>query len=207
MKISTYPLGQMQTNCYFLVNEANGECAIVDPADDCHTILRRLNERKLHLQYILLTHAHFDHMLALEELRSVTGAPVGVHAEDAPALLNPKLSMMAQFANIHTPCRPAEILLFEGDALSLGEETIQVMHTPGHTLGSVCYLTDTAMLSGDTLFRGNIGRYDFYGGSFSTLQLSLQRIAALPYNYRVFPGHGASSWLDTERKTNPYMQS
>lgn len=206
MKISTYPLGQMQTNCYFLVSEATRECAVVDPGDECEKILRRLTERELHVKYILLTHAHFDHIMALEELRSVTGAPVCIHTADAPALLDPNMSMMAQFADIHTPCRPADILLNDGDTLTLGEETILVLHTPGHTLGSVCYLTDTAMISGDTLFRGNIGRYDFYGGSFSTLQNSLHRLAALPQNFRVYPGHGASTWLDTERETNIYMR-
>ncbi len=206
MKISTYSLGAMQTNCYILTDENTREAVVIDPADNCPKILQKLQERNLHVAYILLTHVHFDHILALEDLRDATHAPVGVHKDDAPALLEPSHSLMQQFMGITTPRRPAELLLTDGQQLKIGDSILSVLHTPGHTMGSVCYLTDDSLISGDTLFRGSIGRHDFYGGNFEQLQQSLQRLASLPYNYRVYPGHGASTWLYTERNNNIYMQ-
>jgi len=205
LKVFKFPLGSMQTNCYFLVDEGTREAAIVDPADDCPTILRKITEKDVSVKYIILTHGHFDHMLALEKLRSATGAQVCVHVFDAAALTNPDISMMRQFAGINVPCKPADIFLEEGSVLYLGESKIEVLSTPGHTPGSICLIAGTNLISGDTLFREGIGRYDFFGGSYKDITQSLKRLAALVGDYKVYPGHGAATFLSHERAFNPYM--
>ncbi len=202
MKISTFILGSMQTNCYFLTDEETGITAIADPADSAEKILVKINERGLKVKYILLTHAHFDHMMALEEIRAETHAPLYIHRLDAPALLDPELSYMGRYGGRDAPCRPADFLLNEGDVLALGKSRLKILHTPGHTMGSVCILAEDSIITGDTLFKGDIGRYDLYGGNYSQLLQSLHRLSALEGDYKIYPGHGSSTRLSTERKTN-----
>lgn len=205
MKILTFILGTMQTNCYFLTDEETGETAVVDPADSAGIIAEKITDRGLALKFIILTHAHFDHMMALEELRTLYKVPVYIHAHDAEALLHPEKSYMKQFGGTGTPCRPADFLLNDGDVLKLGKSEIKIMHTPGHTKGSVCLITDGKIISGDTLFRGDIGRYDLYGGDYTQLLESLRRIAALDGDYKIYPGHGSRTSLKRERENNIYL--
>lgn len=203
MKVQTFILGLMQTNCYFLSD--GNEAAVVDPAAECSKILNKLAERGLKLKYILLTHSHFDHMMALDELREAAGAPLCVHKLDAPALTDPRLSYMLQFGGLDRPSRPADILLEDGDIIQIGGSELKVMHTPGHTLGSVCYIAGDNIISGDTLFKGNIGRYDLYGGNYARLLESLKLLTALEGDYKVYPGHGASTRLSVEKANNIYL--
>lgn len=195
----------MRTNCYFLTDEDTGETIVADPADECEKIISKLNERNLKLKFILLTHAHFDHMLALEELRGKTAAPLMIHKNDAPALLDPKLSLMSRFAGIDTPCKDAEIKLGDNDIIKLGNNEIRVMHTPGHTPGSICLVFDRTIISGDTIFRENIGRHDFPGGNYAQLEESLKKLSSLEGDYKIYSGHGASTTLAHEREFNPYL--
>ena len=206
MKILIYPVGEMRANCYVLTSEGTNDCIVVDPGDEADKLLQKLEQRSLHVTLILLTHAHFDHMMALEELRRATGAPVAVHEADAPAMADPKKNMMWQFAHVEKPCVPPERLLREGDEITLGSERITVMHTPGHTMGSVCYMTPAGIITGDTLFRENIGRHDFYGGNYSDLMRSLARLRDLEGDFRIYPGHGVSSALSYEREHNIYLR-
>jgi len=206
MKIQIFSLGPMQTNCYFLVDEATSECAVVDPGDECERILSLLDSHGLKIKMILLTHGHFDHMMALGKLREATGAPLYIHSADAQALVDPSISYMKQFAGIERSEKPAEKLLEDGDIIEIGRSKVRVMHTPGHTPGSVCYICGDKMVSGDTLFRGNIGRYDLIGGDYDVLCRSLEKLAALKGDYRVYPGHGSSTTLENERRTNLYLQ-
>ncbi len=208
MKIFTFPVGEMQANCYFLTcdSETSADCAIVDPGAQADRLLDKLSDKGLTLRWILLTHVHFDHIMALEEIREKTGAPVAVHELDAPALLDPKHSLMWQYARISTPCRPADRLLHDGEKIMLGGEEITVWHTPGHTMGSVCYETDGKLLTGDTLFRDSIGRHDFYGGDYGQLMQSLHRLRDMEGDRRIYPGHGPSSSLSREREYNPYLR-
>jgi glyoxylase-like metal-dependent hydrolase (beta-lactamase superfamily II) len=205
MKILTFILGVMQTNCYFLIDEETGETAVVDPAASADKIAEKIKERGLTLKYIVLTHAHFDHIMALEELRGLTHAPVYIHADDAEALLHPEQTYMDQFGGVNTPCSPADFLLNDGDILILGQTKIKIIHTPGHTMGSICLIADENIISGDTLFRGDIGRYDLYGGDYSQLLQSLRILAALDGDYKVYPGHGSSTRLSYEREHNIYL--
>lgn len=205
MKILTFILGVMQTNCYFLIDEATGETAVVDPAASADIIAEKIKERGFTLKYIILTHAHFDHIMALEGLRGFRNTPVYIHTDDAEALLHPEQTYMDQFGGVNTPCQPADVVLNDGDVLYLGQSKIKVIHTPGHTMGSICLITGDIIISGDTLFRGDIGRYDLYGGDYSQLLHSLGILAALDGDYKVYPGHGSSTRLSYEREHNIYL--
>ena len=206
MKIQIFSLGPMQTNCYFIIDEPTCQCAIVDPGDECSRILEIISSGGLSVKMILLTHGHFDHIMALDQLRKATGAPVLIHSEDAAALTEPSISYMLQFAGIDKADEPADRLLEDGEILELGESKITVMHTPGHTPGSVCYICGDKIVSGDTLFKGSIGRYDLIGGNYAVLCKSLKKLVELEGDYRIYPGHGSSTTLDNERRNNLYLQ-
>ncbi len=208
MKVLVLPLGTMRVNCLIVYDEDTRIGAVVDPGgEDCHSkILSRCEADGIKVKCILLTHAHFDHMLSLEALREATGAPLALHAHDADSILDPNLTYMAQFAGIHVGCKPAEILLSDGDTLELGNTVLTVMHTPGHTMGSVCYKTDGILLTGDTLFSGGIGRCDLYGGDEMAIKDSLKRLSDLAGDYKLFPGHGSTTTLSRERTANVYIK-
>lgn len=202
------PLGTMRTNCLIISDEATGIGAVVDPGGENCTdvILNRIASEGVTLKYILLTHAHFDHMLSLGELRQRTGAPLALHKYDAESLTDPNLTYMAQFAGVSQGERSAEILLEDGDILELGKTKLEVMHLPGHTQGSVCYLSGDIIIAGDVIFRGSIGRCDLYGGDEMVMDESLDRLCSLPGDYKIYPGHGSTTTLERERQQNIYLK-
>ncbi len=202
MKVSYYPLGAYQANCVVLSDE-NGSLVVIDPGDEAPRLLARLQESGETVVAILLTHAHFDHLLAVRELQEVTGAPLYVHAADAVALSNTALSLIPP-SRLPYPLT-ADRLLNDGDTVTAGKLVLEVLHTPGHTPGSCCYRCGDLLVTGDTLFRGSVGRTDFPGGSTAALFNSLRRLAALPATLRVIPGHGEETTLDCERRCNPYL--
>lgn len=205
MKIQKFIVGLMGTNCYFLIGNNSDECAVVDPGAEAGRIIQKLEEKKLKCTHILLTHAHFDHIMALETVREATGAPVFVHEADSEFLTDNDLNCMSVFSSEKIKINPAENLLKDGDVLEIAGERIRVMHTPGHTPGSVCFLCGSDIVSGDTLFRGSIGRYDLPGGDFMTLLSSLKAISELDGDRRIYPGHGPSTTLTREREANLYL--
>ena len=195
----------MGTNCYFLIGNNSDKCAVVDPGAEAGRIIQKLEEKKLKCTHILLTHAHFDHIMALETVREATGAPVFVHEADSEFLTDNDLNCMSVFSSEKIKINPAENLLKDGDVLEIAGERVRVMHTPGHTPGSVCFLCGSDIVSGDTLFRGSIGRYDLPGGDFMTLLSSLKAISELDGDRRIYPGHGPSTTLTREREANLYL--
>ncbi len=209
MKILTLDLGhEMFANCYLLVDEKTGEAAIVDPAwyvEEFNSILEKNNAK---LKYIMLTHGHFDHIFGVHGLKAATGAKVVIHFKDAEHLADPKKSLAE--GNMPEPQVPvtADILVREGDVLTLGDEEIKVMSTPGHTMGSVCYIIENekTIISGDTLFCMTAGRTDFPDGSDELMIQSLKRLVALEGDYRVLPGHNRETTLESERKRNWYIR-
>lgn len=205
MKIQKFIVGSMGTNCYFLIGNNSDECAVVDPGAEAGRIIQKLEEKKLKCTHILLTHAHFDHIMALETVREATGAPVFVHEADSEFLTDNDLNCMSVFSSEKIKMNPAENLLKDGDVLEIAGERVRVMHTPGHTPGSVCFLCGSDIVSGDTLFRGSIGRYDLPGGDFMTLLSSLKAISELDGDRRIYPGHGPSTTLTREREANLYL--
>ena len=191
MNIQKLTLGLYQTNTYILSNDT--EAVVIDPGYEPDIILDALEGKEL--KAILLTHGHFDHVGAVKELVAETGCKVYIHAAD---LSLPPMITAGQLYYTHTYA--------EGDTVSPIEGAqIAVLHTPGHTPGSVCLACENTLFSGDTLFEGACGRTDI-GGSWPQIQASLARLAALDTDYIVYPGHGGSTTLAAEKRYNPYMR-
>ena len=204
MEIRTLPVGQLDTNCY-IVWEADGQAVVIDPGAQAGRILDEADAAGVRVRAVLLTHVHFDHILAAREIMNATGAELLVPAGDEPALTSPARSLLARFL---PGCRydlQADRLLADGDTVTVGGLTLTVMHTPGHTPGSSCFLCENVLFSGDTLFRFSMGRTDFPGGSFQDMKESLDRLVALPGDYTVLPGHDAATTIAEERADNPYI--
>ena len=188
-----YP-GSWGSNCYLLVSD--GHAAVVDPSADARTILNAVQAEGATLDCILLTHGHFDHIVSVDSLRDATGAPLYIHKFDAEMLTDGRKNAFYTFFRMDKVYRPADRLLSDGDELTLGNERIRVIHTPGHSQGSVCYLcNDELLLTGDTLFSDTYGRYDLWGGNASSLFSSLSSLRELPQELTIYPGHGEASLL------------
>lgn len=206
MKLHKLTLGELHTNCYILADDNSKNAILVDAPASADLILQLLEENDYELQEILLTHAHFDHILALAEVKQRTGAPVSVHMDDAPFLEDTALNLAHYINHIWQPIS-YDKLLRDGDVIRLGNERIQVLHTPGHTPGCVCFLIGNTLISGDTLFRRSIGRVDHPGGNLQQeIQSVLEKLMPLPDYTEVYPGHGPSTTIGEERRENPYLQ-
>lgn len=203
MRIYTLQVGEIGTNCYLAASDA-GNAAIVDPGAEPERIAAALTQYSLTPALILLTHGHFDHIGAAEALRQWYHIPLYVHAADAELLSDPAKNGGKGLMGREVTAG-YDHLLVDGDRIPLDELEFQVIHTPGHTAGSVCFAADGLLLTGDTLFCRGIGRTDLYGGSFPEIRRSLSRLAALEGDRRVFPGHGPATTLDAERAENPYL--
>ena len=201
-KIDTVILGNYENNCYILRDENSSGCVLIDPACDAPYLLEKTQKMGLSVEAILLTHGHFDHVLAVKEIAEKTGCPVWLHKEDH----HPQNGTMLDFFYPLSKEELADVRYCgEGDILHLAGLEIKVLATPGHTQGSVCYQCEDVLFTGDTLFAGSCGRTDLPGGSYQTIRVSLARLAALEENYRILPGHGSESDLNAERRSNPYL--
>ena len=205
MNVISLCLGPLYTNCYIIYGE-DKKATVVDPAFYPDRIKKALDSSGLILDKILLTHAHFDHIMAVEELRCM-GAELYVHVEDEEMLNDPELNCMLEFTGRSIKFKKAEHLIKDGDVIKVGNEDVKVMHTPGHTKGSVCYITDEYIFSGDTLFFHSVGRTDLYGGSYDALITSLKKISELEKDYIIYSGHGEKTTLSDEKNNNIYMKT
>ena len=205
MKIIQLTVGPLQTNCYIVYGKDN-KAAVIDPGFCAEVIEKKLNELGLTLDKILLTHAHFDHIMAVEDLRKC-GAELYIHKEDLRMLNDPNLNHMLSAAGREIEIKKVEHLLEDGDVIEVGGEELKVLHTPGHTQGSVCYISDEWIVSGDTLFKETVGRTDLYGGDFDTIIRSLKKLQALDKDYAVYAGHGDCTTLNYEKNNNIYMKT
>jgi hydroxyacylglutathione hydrolase len=211
----TIPVGMLQCNCAIIGDPITREALVVDPGDEVHRILELLGRHRLTVTAIVSTHAHIDHVGGLSKLHQYTGAPVLLHRDDLP--LYQAMDMQAAFLGVAPPeLTQVDQLLKEGDALRWGSFEARVIHTPGHTPGSVClYLPKDAgtitlpvpqLFAGDTLFAGSIGRTDLWGGSMEQIMDSLRsKVMELPGETIVHPGHGPITSIGEERHANPFL--
>ena len=204
--LQTCEVGFLPTNCYLVQDRDSGRSFAVDPGDYDDLLVHTLQKMGVsQLDYILLTHGHHDHILGLARLQQAFGGEIVMHESEAAFLTDDSLSLRFPAFGSLPRADKADILVKDGDELPFGGSTIRVLHTPGHTRGSVCYLLDDCLFSGDTIFSGSVGRTDLPTGNARILQESVRRLAALPGDYRVLPGHGPETTLARERRCNPYL--
>ena len=189
------PVGQMQNFSYLIGDEDSKDCAVVDPGWEIETILEIAKKHDLNVKYILITHSHYDHIGKVKEIADATGAVVYIHKEDMDEIKNKGVDKIKTVE--------------EGDEINIGKIKIKVLHTPGHSPGSVCYLVDNKLITGDTLFVENIGRTDLPGGDPRVIAESLKRLKELDETIEVYPGHDYGSvkhsTIKHEKENNPHM--
>lgn len=205
MIIKDLTLGPIMANCYIVGCDETKEAVVIDPGDEADKILMSLAESALTVKYIINTHGHFDHVSANKRMKDVTGADLLIHVLDAPMLKQLSTSAGAWgLAAEDSP--PPDRTLDEGDIVDFGNISLNVLHTPGHTLGGISLYADSAVFVGDTLFAGSVGRTDFPGGDFSTLRESIHnKLFTLADDVTVYPGHMGPTSIGREKRSNPYV--
>lgn len=212
MKINHYVVGQVQTNCYVVINEENKECFLIDPGASAKALAERIRKDELKPVAVLLTHGHFDHAGAAEELAKEFDIKVYVHEAEKDTLSNPQKNvswMVGASESYH-----ADVYLKDEEVITLAGYEIKVLHTPGHTEGGCCYYiaAEDVVFTGDTLFAQSVGRTDFPGGSMSQIVrsineklMTLNEAGNLETDVMVYPGHNDPTTIETERINNPYL--
>ncbi len=204
MRIDKIVVGQLEVNCYIVSDESIGEAMIIDPGDEFERIADLIEERKLKPKYIVFTHAHYDHVCAAGELRERYKAAVVMHEDsDETYRLTQKLCISWGYEPGDFP--PPDIVVKDGDTLTLGDTSFRIIYTPGHAPGSICLYGDNLLFTGDTLFRGSVGRADLPGGDFTKLMASLGRLTQLPPDTQVFCGHAEETTIAHEIENNPFL--
>ena len=199
MEVKVLQVGPIGTNCYILEDEKARAAAIIDPGDEAGRILQVIEADGVDVKYILLTHGHYDHTTAVPELhQALPQAEIYIHKADANGAGSRLFPLAGQIPDLK--------FYDEGDALTLGELTIQVLHTPGHSKGSVTLKVGDVLFCGDTLFAGSCGRTDLAGGSYDEIMASLKKLGELPGDCHVCPGHDVTSTLERERRSNPFLR-
>lgn len=203
MKIKRIDPGLGGSNTYIIFDEKTLDGVMVDPGGRADLLLRK--SEGINIKYIFLTHAHFDHIGALEKVAEKTGAPVVAHEAEASSLTDTRYNLCT-FAGVAENRRKADITVKDGDTISVGDIEFKFIHTPGHTRGGMCiFAGDKHLITGDTLFRGTVGRTDFLGGSHTTLLESVKKLARFADDITIYPGHGEESTIGFEKQTNPYV--
>lgn len=205
MLIERIPAGVYAANCYVITCEETGKAAIIDPGGDAKDILKFIENQQLELSFILLTHGHGDHIGGVADILSLKKVPVYIHREDAYLLADADKNLSSFMSGPKIEVE-ADRLLEDQEIIELGKLKLKILHTPGHTLGSICIFVEDVVFTGDTLFANSIGRTDLEGGSFkSIIQSILLKLFTLPDETKVMPGHGPASTISIEKLTNPFV--
>ncbi|MGB3860966.1 MAG: MBL fold metallo-hydrolase [Candidatus Aminicenantaceae bacterium] len=205
MKYESVIVGALETNCYIVYCEETLECAVIDPGAEPEKIFRLIGQKGLKPTILINTHGHVDHIGANRDIKDKFDIPLYLHAADKPMLESVLQSELSFFLGAkESP--PPDKYLEEGDEIKIGYVSLSVIHTPGHSPGSVCLMGDGILFSGDTLFFGGVGRTDLPGGSWSEMESSIrEKIFTLPADTVVLPGHGPTTTVDQETKSNPFI--
>lgn len=209
IQILTLTLPPLGTNCY-LIKTGEKSGVVIDPASEAEEILARAEKIGISIEKILLTHGHFDHTGAVNQIKEKTGAAVYLHAEDEILLKDPNKALAYFCPELPFEEKRADVLLSDGDEIEQDGLIFRVLHTPGHTAGSVCFLLDVPsgeklMFAGDTIFKDSIGRSDGYSGDYIVQRETLARLKALPDDYVILSGHGEQTTLSAEKRYNPFL--
>lgn len=207
MNIETLVVGPIETNCYIASDPVSREAVIIDAGDDAEEILAYVEQNRLQVKYLLNTHGHFDHIQANDAIRAKTGALLAIHADDVELLASPEKVSAGMMSVVHG-CREPELVLHNGDTVAFGPYQLRVIYTPGHSKGGCCFyeVQEKVCFTGDTLFRGSIGRTDLYGGNYAVLLKSVrERLQVVADDVTIYPGHGPESTMAFERRANPYL--
>jgi glyoxylase-like metal-dependent hydrolase (beta-lactamase superfamily II) len=208
MRVVTIPVGALQSNCYLVADSETREAVVIDPGDESTIILEQIDQNNLIIQAILLTHAHFDHIMAVRPVRDALNIPIYMHQDDA-YIYDHVETLAAHFGIMAEPPVPVDRYFEENDTIDFGSISISVISTPGHSPGGVSFLITGApshVFSGDTLFSGSIGRTDLPGGDSNLLLQSIhEKLIVLDDTTIVYPGHGPASTIGTEKRSNPYL--
>jgi glyoxylase-like metal-dependent hydrolase (beta-lactamase superfamily II) len=205
VEIATFVIGPLQSNCYLVVDEASSRAVVIDPGMESGEVLETVRRKRLRLESVIVTHGHFDHVFSSALFKAETGAGVVMHPDDLPLLS--EVPETARFFGVKASLPPQpDRLVREGDTISVGELSLRVLETPGHTPGSISLCADDAVFVGDALFAGSVGRTDLRGGSLETLLRSIHgKLLTLPDRTVVYAGHGPATSIGVERRDNPFL--
>lgn len=204
MLIKSLVVGPLQVNCFVISDEKTGESMVIDPGDEPDRIIDVIKGNGLKVKYIICTHAHFDHVGGITELKDETDAKIVIHQEERE-LYNSAMDQAAFWGYELAPLPEPDMFVKEGDKIEIGHLSFEVFHSPGHSPGGICLYGEGVVFTGDTLFAGSVGRTDFYGGDISKLKKSFLRLMSLPPDTKVFCGHGPLSTIRQEKASNFFM--
>lgn len=206
MKIETIPAGIYDANCYLVYSEKDKKGIVIDPGGHGDRIIGQIESLGLDIKYIILTHGHGDHVGGVKDIKEHTNAKIGIHKDDESLLIHGDSSLPTQVPE-DSAVNKVDIFLNDGDLIKFGELTAKIIHTPGHTPGGISINVEDRLFTGDTLFAGSIGRTDFPGGSFESIISSIKdNLLIYPDETIVYPGHGPSSTIVREKKSNPFVK-
>jgi glyoxylase-like metal-dependent hydrolase (beta-lactamase superfamily II) len=205
MIIKSIAVGPLQANCIIVADDVSKKAIVVDPGDESDRIVGTIREMGLTVEVVVCTHGHFDHMGVVGDIKNQTGARVAIHRDELE-LYNGAKDMAAFWGqSLDAPPSP-DMLLAEGDTLTIGDLSFSILHTPGHSPGGISLYAGNTVITGDTLFKGSVGRTDFYGGDKDKLKQSFRRLMALPEDTKVFPGHGPETTIGREKRENMFAE-
>jgi len=203
MIVKSIAVGPLQANCFIIADEKTKKAMVIDPGDEPDRIIEIIKKNNLHVQYIICTHGHFDHVGAVSDIKKETDADVLIHQEELQ-IYKAALDMAAFWGYDIDPLPDPDRFVKDEDEIKIGDLVFKIMHTPGHSPGCICIYGEGIVITGDTLFEGSVGRTDFYGGDAGKLKQSFKRLMELPDDTRVLPGHGPETTIGREKRENMF---